>query len=140
MRTPCRMGLPMRFTSLRRTIRNFNGLHIIDMHLASMYLIGVHLVAGMLQACMLQVSISQAEISYRRVSLAGVYLRGRRTFIPIEQATRPAGVLCGIRWRWAFTKQECRTGTSDAEKRSSRYPIYPLLIRFSVYLNGYGVA
>jgi len=84
----------MRFTSLRRTIRNFNGLHIIDMHLASMYLIGVHLVAGMLQACMLQVSISQAEISYRHVSLAGVYLRGRRTFIPIEQATRPAGVLC----------------------------------------------
>jgi hypothetical protein len=27
-----------------------------------------------------------------------VHLRGRRTFTPIEQATRPAGVLCGMGW------------------------------------------
>jgi hypothetical protein len=27
-----------------------------------------------------------------------VHLRGRRTFIPIEEATRPAGVLCGMGW------------------------------------------
>jgi hypothetical protein len=57
---------------------------------------------------MLQAGISRAYISYRHVSLAGVHLtgvhltgvhlRGRRIFIPIEQTTRPAGVLCGMGW------------------------------------------
>jgi hypothetical protein len=27
-----------------------------------------------------------------------MHLRGRRTFIPIEEATRPTGVLCGMGW------------------------------------------
>jgi hypothetical protein len=30
--------------------------------------------------------------------LIGVHFRGCRTYIPIEQATRPAGVLCGMGW------------------------------------------
>jgi hypothetical protein len=50
---------------------------------------------------MLYAGISQAYISYKDVSLAGVrltrvHLRSCRTSISIEQATRPAGVLCGL--------------------------------------------
>src|SRR6266516_8009825 len=53
--------------------------------------------------CILQAGISQAYISYRHVSLASVHLtvvhlKGRRTFIPIEQTTQPAGVLCSMGW------------------------------------------
>jgi hypothetical protein len=44
---------------------------------AGMYLIGVHLAGA---------------------HLTGVHLRGHRTFIPIEEATRPTGVLCGMGW------------------------------------------
>ena len=51
------------------------GLHLIGA--TGIYLIGVHLVGA-----------------YH----IGVHFRGCRTYIPIEQATRPAGVLCGMGW------------------------------------------
>jgi hypothetical protein len=51
------------------------GLHLIGA--TGMYLIGVHLVGA-----------------YH----IGVPFRGCRIYIPIEQATRPAGVLCGMGW------------------------------------------
>jgi hypothetical protein len=51
------------------------GLHLIGA--MGMYLIGVHLVGA-----------------YH----IGVHFRGCHTYIPIGQATRPAGVLCGMGW------------------------------------------
>jgi len=64
-----------------------SGLHLTGLHLigaTGMYLIGMYLA-----------SHRQYLIDAYHTS---VHLRGRRTFIPIEQTTRPAGVLYDMGW------------------------------------------
>jgi hypothetical protein len=86
------------------------GLHLIGA--TGMYLIGVHLVGVHL--------VGAYHI--------GVHFRGCRTYIPIEQATRPAGVFCGmIRWCgkeavldcYCNTRSENSYYTSSCEARSA---------------------
>jgi hypothetical protein len=87
------------------------------MHLAGEYLIGVHVIGGYLTG----IYLSQACI-----------LKGRRTFIPIEEATRPAGVLCGMGWGDQVPlngSESAQLGEMDAESgglyRRFLLPPYP---------------
>ena len=72
------------------------GLHLTGLHLigvAGRYFIGLHLAGG---ASHRQYLIDAYDTS--------AHLRGRRTFVPIEQAAWPAGVLCNVRWVFRYPR------------------------------------
>jgi hypothetical protein len=71
------------------------------MHLIGLHLTGLLLMGGMYLACR---RISQAVLigAYD----TSVHLRRRRTFIPIEQTTRPVEVLCNIRWVFGYPRMD----------------------------------
>jgi hypothetical protein len=64
-------------------------MHLIGVHLAGGHIIGGHFTG---------IHLLQGSISRRRVSQACI-LEAAVPSPPIEQATRPAGVLCGMGWR-----------------------------------------